>query len=683
MRDPRYDILFEPVRIGPVTAPNRFYAVPHATGHGHLQPNGSIALREMKAEGGWGVVAMQISEIAPDSDFASHPMERIWDETDIPAHAKLVERIKRHGSLAAIELGHGGMRTRNFTTGLPVIGPSHLPLLRPEIPVQARAMDMTDIRAFRASHRAAARRALEAGYDILYAYAAHDLSILSHFLSRRTNLRSDDYGGSLANRVRLLREVLEDLREVADGKAAVALRFSVHEFAAGPALTHDGEGREVVAMLADLPDLWDVNISGWSRNSSTSRFAEEGFQEPFISFVRSMTTKPVVGVGRYTSPDRMVSLVKKGLLDLIGAARPSIADPFLPKKIAEGRIEDIRECIGCNVCVASNSYGVPIRCTQNPTISEEWRRGWHPERLPAPAKKQSVLVIGAGPAGLECALTLGRAGIDVTLAEASDVLGGRVTREARLAGLSAWARVRDYRTYQIGKLAKVSVYRESPMTADEAVGFGADHIVIATGATWRRDGIGSTRFQPLTGLDQISVLTPDDIFAGAALPKNAIVYDDEHNYLGGILAEHLANSGCKTALVTPHTLVSAWTDMTLEQARIVTRLHSLGVTMRTSTAIDRIESDRVHLRLTTTGESLGSFQTGTLVLVTARLPEDQLHSALADCGFGPDRLWLAGDAVAPGLIQAAVLSGHTVARRILAGPGAAQTIHRDRATLAD
>ena len=124
----RYKILFDNVKIGPVIAPNRFFAVPHATGHGWNQPSGAIALRAMKAEGGWGVVAVQISEISPDSDFANHPMERIWDDSDIIRHSYQVEEIKKHGSLSAIELGHGGMRARNISTGFPVIGPSALPI---------------------------------------------------------------------------------------------------------------------------------------------------------------------------------------------------------------------------------------------------------------------------------------------------------------------------------------------------------------------------------------------------------------------------------------------------------------------------------------------------------------------------------------------------------------------------
>jgi dimethylamine/trimethylamine dehydrogenase len=201
-------------------------------------------------------------------------------------------------------------------------------------------------------------------------------------------------------------------------------------------------------MLAELPDLWDVNISGWSNDSQTSRFAKEGYQEEYTRFVKSLTTKPVVGVGRFTSPDTMVSQIKRGVMDFIGAARPSIADPFLPKKLQEGRIEDIRECIGCNICVSSDYTSTNLRCTQNPTMGEEWRRGWHPERIAAKKSDGAVLVIGAGPAGLEAALAAARRGYEVHLAEATSTLGGRVTREAALPGLSEWARVRDWRVGQ-------------------------------------------------------------------------------------------------------------------------------------------------------------------------------------------------------------------------------------------
>ena len=161
-----------------------------------------------------------------------------------------------------------------------------------------------------------------------------------------------------------------------------------------------------------------------------------GAQEDLVTGIKALTPKPIVGVGRFTSPDAMVRQVKSGILDFIGAARPSIADPFLPKKIDEGRIDDIRECIGCNICVTGDMTMSLSRCTQNPSFMEEWRKGWHPETVRSKGDSDSVLVIGAGPAGLEATRALGLRGYQVALAEAGTELGGRVAKECKLPGLS-------------------------------------------------------------------------------------------------------------------------------------------------------------------------------------------------------------------------------------------------------
>ncbi|MBM3521961.1 MAG: NADH:flavin oxidoreductase, partial [Alphaproteobacteria bacterium] len=299
-RDPRHDILFEPVQIGPVRAPNRFYQVPHCTGLGYAFPNAQAGLRATKAEGGWGVVSTQLCEIDATSEL-NHPYDRLWDDDDIAVHARMVDGVHAHGSLAAVQLAHVGVTAKNIQSRAPAMGPSSVRNLLPQYPEQSRAMDKADIRAFREMHRAAVRRARLAGFDIIYVYAAHNSSLASHFLSRRYNHRSDEYGGSLENRARLLRELLLDTREAAGPDCAVAIRFAVDELLGDAGLTCEAEGRDVVEMLADLPDLWDVNISGWVNDSATSRFAAEGFQERYVSFVKQVTGKPVVGVGRFTS----------------------------------------------------------------------------------------------------------------------------------------------------------------------------------------------------------------------------------------------------------------------------------------------------------------------------------------------------------------------------------------------
>ncbi|MFN0193838.1 MAG: NADH:flavin oxidoreductase, partial [Aestuariivirga sp.] len=367
-RDPRYDRLFEPVRIGPVTARNRFYQVPHCNGMGWRDPSALAAMRGVKAEGGWAVVCTEMVEIHPTADVTPYVELRLWSDQDIPVHSHIVDAIHAHGSLAGIELCHSGGTAVNLWSREIPIAPSDRPASSYfDDPVHARAMDKQDIRNLRLAHRAAALRAKKAGYDLVYVYAGHGLGIFQQFLSRATNRRTDEYGGSLENRARLLREVIEDTKDAVGATCAVPVRISMSEIGVTGGL-EPAEVMDAIGLMAELPDLWDLCLSSWQYDSQTSRFAEEGFQEPYIKGVKALTTKPVVGVGRYTSPDSMVRVIKSGLMDMIGAARPSIADPFLPKKIEEGRIDDIRECIGCNICVTGDYTMSPIRCTQNPSM---------------------------------------------------------------------------------------------------------------------------------------------------------------------------------------------------------------------------------------------------------------------------------------------------------------------------
>lgn len=659
MFNPRYARLFETVKIGPKTAPNRFYQTPHASGMGWRAPKASAALRGLKAEGGWGVVSTEYCSIHPSSDDFPFGYLSLWDEDDVRALAKTAEAIHQHGSLAAVELWHGGFHANNRLTREPLLSPSgqRAKFIQP---MSARAMDKADIAAFRQWQKDAAARARKAGFDIVYVYAGHDYLPLQ-FLSPRTNRRSDEYGGNTENRTRLLREMLDETRDAVKGDCAVALRLAVDELHGPKGITHDGEARDIVAILAELPDLWDVNVAGALGNDSKSaRFSDEGFQEDYVSFVKGLTTKPVVGVGRFTSPDMMMSQLRRGILDFIGAARPSIADPFLPQKIREGREDEIRECIGCNICRAANNESIPIRCTQNPTMGEEWRRGWHPERIAPKSSEKNILVIGGGPAGLECALALGRRGHQVSLAEASRELGGRVLAEARLPGLASWIRVRDHRQHMIGKLSNVAVYRESRMTADDVEGFGADHVVVATGSSWRRDAIGAVGEEPLSLMGAGMILTPDEVDQLSPAGRSVIVYDDDHYAVGSALAEMLKRKGHDVTYVTPAPVVSSWTQMTDEQGFIQAKLMSMDVRLVLSHRLAGQEGGVPHFACVYTDHPM-SLPCDALVLVTGRIPDDALYRALLQ-SLPAGAVSAIGDCHAPSHIADAVFAGHLFAR---------------------
>ena len=669
------------MKIGPVTARNRFYQVPHCTGLGWLRPRMAAALRGIKAEGGWGVVCTEYCSIHPSSEDLPHPFASLWDDGDIKAHALMTERVHDHGSLAGVELWYGGASTANLDSREIAMAIDSRPN-REGNPYQARAMDKSDIRDLRRWHRDAALRAREAGFDIVYVYATHDY-LLSNFLSPRHNRRTDEYGGSLENRVRLIRELIEETKDAVGETCAVAVRFSADESTGVDGEPVQGERRDMLEMLAELPDLWDINISDYSLEMGVSRFVKEGALEPYMAFVKSVTSKPVVTVGRFTSPDTMVSQVKRGIVDFIGAARPSIADPFLPRKIEEGRNDEIRECIGCNICYVGDGKSVPIRCTQNPTMGEEWRRGWHPENIAPKGSDAKVLIVGAGPAGLEAARALGKRGYPVMLAEARRELGGRVTREAALPGLAEWARVRDYRVAALESMSNVEIFRESKLGVDDVLEVAADHVVIATGAGWRADGFGRYHTDPMTDPGPAERLfTPDDIMAGRLPGGPTIIFDDDHYYMACVIAERLRGEGVAVTLVTTEDRIAAWAEYTVERVRSQKRLMEMEVEIITAQGLESFDGGEALIRCIYSGREK-RLPADAVVMVTARTPNDALFHALGkaiDAGAEgtPRTCTRIGDCEAPAIIAAAVFSGHRYARELDAGVDGDTALRRDR-----
>jgi dimethylamine/trimethylamine dehydrogenase len=667
-KDSRYDILFEPVRIGPKVAKNRFYQVPHCNGGGYRDPSAVAEMRRTKAEGGWGVIFTEQTEIHQSSEITPFIEQHLWEDKDIPALANMAEAMKSNGALAGIQLAYSGINGPNLYSREVPLAVTGGPILTfTSDPVQARTMDKADIADLRRWFKAAFRRSQAAGFDLICLYGAHSFGILQHFLSRATNQRTDEYGGSLENRSRFLREVVEDARDVTKGELAVTLRLSLHE--GGAFGFSNAELRDFIAMHGDLPDLWDLAHGTWEACSGTSRFKAEGAQEDLVRGIKDLTSKPVVGVGRFTSADAMVRQVRSGVLDFIGAARPSIADPFLPKKIEEGRFEDIRECIGCNICVSGDMTGGISRCTQNTAFMEEWRKGWHPEKSRKKGISETVLVVGAGPAGLEAALQAAKRGYRVTLAEAGTVLGGRVAKERRLPGLAAWGRVADYRVGQLAPLVNAEVYRESRLTAADVLAMGAQHVAIATGASWRRDVVARHHLRGVPTDAGMPVFSPDDIMdGGGPMSGRVMIYDDDHFYMGSVMAELLVSRGCRVEFVTPAAKVAEWAENTLEQSMIMRRLLELGVQVHVSKAPEAIGAGSVTLGCTWTGAQT-EMAVDAVLMVTSRVPHDRLYHDLRDVSdiwadAGVQSVKLIGDAAAPGPIAWATYAGRRFAEDI-------------------
>ena len=230
IRDPRYDVLFEPMDIGPVTSKNRFYQVPHCNGGGYRDPSAAAEMRGVKAQGGWGVIFTEQCEIHHTSEITPFIELRLWEDKDIPMLRKMSGKMKEYGALAGIQLAYSGINGPNLYSKEVPMAVSAAPIRTfTNDPLQARALDKTDIRDLRRWFINAAKRSKEAGFDLICLYGAHGFGIFQHFLSRATNHRTDEYGGSLENRARFVNEVISDMKDAVGDKMGITLRVSLDE----------------------------------------------------------------------------------------------------------------------------------------------------------------------------------------------------------------------------------------------------------------------------------------------------------------------------------------------------------------------------------------------------------------------------------------------------------------------
>jgi dimethylamine/trimethylamine dehydrogenase len=441
-------------------------------------------------------------------------------------------------------------------------------------------------------------------------------------------------------------------------------------------------------------DLWNIKISyfmEWGNDAGPSRFFKSGYQTWATKAVKEVTNIPVVGVNRMTSPDEMAALIRAGEADFVGAARPSIADPFLPNKIREGRTDDIRECIGCNICVAQFNQEAPLICTQNATAMEEYRRGWHPEKFDPAPDPCSVLVVGAGPAGLECARVLGLRGYEVHLRDAEDEIGGHLRDVMRYPGLAEWGRVISYREGQIAKLSSVELHTGvGKMSTDDILTYGADKVVIAVGAHWATDGLNAVGFGPIEGADASTpqFCTPEQIMAGKEVGDRVVVIDGDGYFTGAAMAEMMADQGKEVSIVTQFMEVAPFCQNTLEGPNLQRLLHEKNIKQHLLHWIDSMTVDNsVKMSLAyayrdgsevvmppktgqfprRAGTDVTNLECDTVILCTARKSNTALFTELksrkakwADNDI--EAVFHVGDCHTPRFIQLSVFEGHRLAR---------------------
>ncbi len=677
-RDPRHDILFEPVQIGPKRLRNRFYQAPHCTSYGSDLPGAQAHLRGMKAEGGWAAVNTEFCSVHPSSDALPLVSARLWDDADVERLSLTAELAHEHDALAGVELWHGGCVVGNLESRLPARSVSQM-TDESLYSSSCYQLDKAGIREIQDFYAEAALRAVRAGFDIINVEGAECGALPQHFLMGKFNRRTDEYGGSIDNRARFWIEILERVREAVADEAAVTARLCVDTLNDNPLGIRAAEEAHRFIELADpFVDFWDLQAGGWvaaewaGDDVVASRFGGEFSHREYIAAARTATKKPVAAVGRFTNPDTMAEAIRSGVIDIIAAARPSIADPFLPSKIEEGRYDEVRECIGCNVCASRFPQSAPIICTQNATLGEEYRRGWHPEKFePARNADRDVLVVGAGPAGMECAIVLGKRGMRrVHLVDENAEIGGCMRQISAYPNLGEWGRVVGYRRIQLEKLKNVEVVLETRLSAEEVLDYGAEIVVIATGSRWRADGMNGPTQAPIPGADADNVYTPQQVgeAAGAIDGDHVVVYDTDGYFTAVAMAELLMGAGKRVTMITPFPNLGPYLFLTGEAFKINRELRAAGVEIIPSHVVLEIDGTTLGGVNAWTPDPV-SWTADSVVLVTQREPCDQLYHELDG---DRDRLkaeeiealYRIGDCVAPRLIADCIFDGHRLAREI-------------------
>ena len=588
-----YPKLFAPLRVGSTELRNRIIFAGHGSRfvdwHSfHLNDRQAHYLAE-RARGGVGMIIQGSSMVHP-TGLAAAGVNEVWSDDSIPSYAHIAKAVHEGGAKIFGQLSHLGRQGHGFATHRELWAPSAIP--DPASRVVPHAMDRRDIDELVDCYRNGARRLATAGFDGIEVYLAHGY-LLAEFLSPFSNTRTDEFGGSLENRCRLPLRVLEAVRKEIPG-VPVGIRVSAEEFVPGG--INPEECNAILDYLLERMTVDYISVSQSNYASIDRMIPDMSFpRAPFAHYAKHVRQVargiPVFAVARLVTPEQCETLLGDGTADAVCLVRPLIADPELPNKAREGRRDEIRECISCNVgCRGGPHRGSPIACLVNPTVGFEKEYG--AGRIKPAARPRRVLVIGGGPGGLKAAETAALRSHKVTLLEASGQLGGTVLVAARaMPYRDEFANSVRFLERQVRKLG-VDVHLNEPATFENVTASRAEAIVVATGARPGKPAI--------PGADLPHVHTVHDAIEGRVKGKRVVVIDSgESDWKCLTTAEGLAARGHEVSIVSP---VPIGTEMdTFSKPPMMRRLRAAGIQFIEYHAAAAVEAGRLQIREGLTG----------------------------------------------------------------------------------
>jgi 2,4-dienoyl-CoA reductase-like NADH-dependent reductase (Old Yellow Enzyme family) len=638
--------LFSPLRVGHVTLKNRIMSTGHDTSlpREHKVNDALIAYQEARARGGCGLIVVQVASVHETAQYTSHVLMAV-DDSCIPGYRRLAETCHAHGATVFGQLFHPGREIMEGLDGSAPIAyaPSAVPNER--FHMMPRPLTKALIAAIVEGYGAAAARLKRAGLDGVEIVASHGY-LPSQFLNPRLNLRTDEYGGSLDNRLRFLREVAASIRAHAGGDFVVGLRIS------GDDLDHDGqkasEGLEAILALEAGGGLDYYNVIAGSSASLAGAvhivppmIIQHGYVAPFAAAVTAKVQKPVFVTGRINQPQIAETIIASGQADVCGMTRAQICDPEMANKARDGRTDDIRACIGCNqACIGHFHLGYSISCIQFPESGRELTYGKRTKAVP----RKKILIAGGGPGGLKAAAVAAERGHEVTLHEASERLGGQALLAQLLPGraefggivtnLSREVERAGARVVKRSKVDRALVERERP-----------DAVIVATG--------GKPRLPPLEGEGGHVVTAWQVLKDEANVGSSVVVADWRCDWIGLGLAEKLARAGCQVRLCVdglhagqrlPWYVRDSWNGI----------LHKLGVQVIPYARLYGADGNTVYFQHATSAEPIILEGVDTLVTSYGHDRVGELEAELE--GWGGE-VQVIGDCATPRTAEEAVLEG--------------------------
>ncbi len=682
----QFPLLLSSFSIGKVALRNRFVFQPHFTalgGDDGTPSDAHAAYHEERARGGVGLIVFESQAVHPTGKMSRRFVD-CWDPRIIPHHRKIADGVHAHGAKIFGQLTHAGHTSLEHPPHI-LWAPTQMP--EPSSHFSTKAIDNEDIRAVVEGHGISARNLIEAGFDGIEVKVAHD-GLLRAFCSPFFNHRTDGYGGSFENRMRLSIECFEAIRKAVDS-VPIGVRLCVNEF------TTFGYDSEYGLQMAEhfqssgLVDYFNSDAGSFSSywmEIPPAAVAAEDFRK-INKELKSVSKLPVIGFGRMNSPQLAEEALQAGECDLIGMARQLIADPWTPEKTRAGRADLVRRCIACNDgCLEQVNQSKPVRCVQNPGAGREREVN---ERLLAPvAKPGHVVVVGGGPAGLKVAETAARRGHRVTLFERNRALGGQLLLAEKQPEHANVAEVTSHLEI-VADEAGVDIRRGHTATLDDIHALSPDTVIVATGSEPNlprtptddvnlSQKLGRQVLPDIPGLDRDIVVSGDDVLAGrATLSGRVVVVDNNGHWEAAGTAEYLADQGCEVIVVAPDAVGSDLEGGT--RTLFFRRAAIKNIALRGAMSLVEVGDHRVQVSpvfsgndaigwakyLLMPGEGEWIENVDWVVPVIGRRSREDLFLKLKDDPrFEGVRIERTGDCVAPRLIESTIAEAFLLAQTL-------------------